>query len=168
MDWFDTFHALIGADGEEIGVLQMILRGVVVLVIGFVLIRVATPRIFSKTTPIDIVVAVIIGSNLSRTMTGGAPFLPVIAATFVLVLLHAAVTRLASYWRPFATLIKGRACVLAEDGEIDWKQMHRCAVGKRDLLAAVRAAGGTDLDEIRLATLERGGEVEVVLGRDRG
>ena len=166
MDYLDAFHAVIGRSGEEIGLAQMLARALVVLVVGFALVRFSTPRIFSKATPIDIVLAVVIGSNLSRTMTGNAPFLPVIAATIVLVALHALITRLASYWRPLGTLIKGEACVLARDGELDWRQLHRCAVGERDLLAAVRSAGGTEISQIKLATVERGGDIEVVL-RDR-
>lgn len=163
MDSLDAFHALIGRSGEDISFAQMLARAVVVLVVGFALVRFSTPRIFSKATPIDIVLAVVIGSNLSRTLTGNAPFLPVIAATVALVVLHAVITHLAVRWRPLGTFIKGEACVLARDGDLDWHQLHRCAVGERDLLAAVRSAGGTEISQIKLATVERGGDIEVVL-----
>jgi uncharacterized membrane protein YcaP (DUF421 family) len=156
-------QALIGRDDEVISLGQMIARGVVVFAVGVALVRLAAPRLFSRATPIDIVLAVIIGSNLSRTMTGSAPFLPVIAATIVLVVLHAVLVRAAVSWRPLATLLKGRAHVLVTDGDVDANAMRRCAVGERDLMAAIRASGGSKLEDVASATLERDGVIEVVL-----
>ena len=161
-------YDIIGRNGEALNFGQMLARGLVVFVVGFVLIRLAAPRIFSRATPIDIVLSVIIGSNLSRTMTGNAPFLETMAVTALLVFLHSVLARLAVRFKPLATVLKGRPRILARNGEIDWSAMRASAVGHRDLLAAVRRAGGYSLDSIDLAVLERGGEIEVVLAPERG
>lgn len=155
----EALATIVGRAGEEISLPQMLARAVLVMLIGLALFRLATPRLFSRATPIDIVVAVIVGSNLSRALTGNAPFFEVIAATVFLVALHAGLTHLAARWRPFATLIKGRKHVLAENGEFCRERMRPCAVRERDLMAAVRAAGGS---RVKLATLERGGDIDVV------
>ena len=107
--------------------------------------------------------SVIIGSNLSRTLTGNAPFVEVIAVTVLLVAVHALLTYLASRWRPFANLIKGKPTKLVRDGEIDWEAMRANAVGRRDLNTAIRDKGGSGIDDVELATMERGGDINVVL-----
>lgn len=163
MNWIELLQAVIGDDDGSISFLQMSARAVIVFVIGIVLLRITISRIFSKTTPIDIVLSVIIGSNLSRTLTGNAPFVEVIGVTILLVALHAALNHAAARWRPLATLIKGNPKVLVKDGTVDWDQMKACALGERDLDAAIRASGATDCDEVKLATLERGGDIDVVL-----
>ena len=161
-----TVTAVIGASDGSITFSQMMMRALIVFLIGVILVRMATPRIFGRATPIDIVLAVIIGSNLSRTMTGNAPFLEVIVATILLTMAHAVVTHLAARWRPLATLVKGRSCTLVEDGEVDDHMMRKCAVGRRDLLAAVRAVGGMKIEDAQQAYLERSGDIEVVLKPD--
>jgi uncharacterized membrane protein YcaP (DUF421 family) len=168
IDWWSSVEVVIGQSGGDITLSQMLARASLVLLIGLALVRLTTPRLFSRATPIDIVVAVIVGSNLSRTLTGNAPFIEVIVATIFLVALHATLTHIAARWRPLATLIKGRKHILAEDGKVNHEKMRACAVGERDLMAAIRAAGGSRLIDVKLATLERGGEIDVVLREGEG
>lgn len=163
--WMETIHALIGHSGETLTLMQMLLRGIVVFILGLALIRLAAPRIFSRATPIDIVLAVVIGSNLSRTLTGNAPFFETMTVTAILVLTHSVLARLAARFRPLGTLVKGKPRILAKHGDVNWSAMQACALGQRDLLAAVRSAGGQRLDEIDLAVLERSGDIKVVLAK---
>jgi uncharacterized membrane protein YcaP (DUF421 family) len=165
-DWMDMLHMAIGRDDAGISFAQMLVRALVVFVIGVALLRLTTPRLFGRATPVDIVLAVIIGSNLSRTLTGNAPFLEVIGATVFLVFVHAVLTRAAARWRPLANLVKGRTSVLVREGEICWREMHANAVGERDLMAAIRAAGGASVDKVKTATLERNGDLDVVMSGD--
>ena len=51
---------------------------------GILCIRVAGRRTFSNLTPLDIFVAIVVGSNISRAMTGKAPFVSTLAATLLL------------------------------------------------------------------------------------
>ena len=154
----------IGSADGVITFEQMLVRAVVVFLIGLTLIRLATPRIFSsKATPLDIILSVIIGSNLSRTLTGNAPFFEVIAVTVLLVLLHAFIAKIAARFRSVANLVKGKPLELVRNGEVDEDAMARAAVGARDLEAALRDAGGKEIEEIELAVLERGGDIDVIL-----
>lgn len=161
-DWYVALHAVIGSNEGEISFSQMLARSLIVFLTGLALVRVTTPRLFGRATPIDIVLAVIIGSNLSRTLTGNAPFLEVIGATIFLVLIHAIATRAATHWRPLADLVKGRATVIVKDGEICWDEMHANAIGERDLMAAIRSAGATSIKDVKTASLERNGRIDVI------
>lgn len=157
-------QALIGSSDMPISLSQMLVRALIVFFYGVLLLRISTPRMFGgHATPIDIVLSIIIGSNLSRTLTGNAPFVEVMITTTLLVVLHALLSWAAARWRPLANLIKGSAEVLVKDGRVRGENMQAHAIGRRDLLEAIREAGGRTTEEVELATLERGGGINVVL-----
>lgn len=54
---------------------QECLRSIAVFAFGLALVRLAGRRMFCKWSAIDIIVSIMIGSNLSRAITGSAPFL---------------------------------------------------------------------------------------------
>ena len=77
----ETLHALIGSQGDDITWWQMSLRAALIFLLGMLMVRFAATRAFGKWSALDIILAVVVGSNLSRAMTGSAPFLPTIVAT---------------------------------------------------------------------------------------
>ena len=92
----ETLHAFIGTEGQDIGWLQMSLRATLIFVLGVLIVRFAATRAFGKWSALDIILAVIVGSNLSRALTGSAPFLPTLIATVLLVVLHGLLAMAAS------------------------------------------------------------------------
>ena len=72
MEWIDSFHDLV-KDGGHIAWWQMTVTGVLVFFYGLALLRLAGQRHFGKLAAFDIVLAVLIASNLSRTLTANAP-----------------------------------------------------------------------------------------------
>jgi hypothetical protein len=64
---------------------QMSLRAVVVFVLWLVIVRVADKRMLGKYSAFDVLVAVILGAVLGRTINGSAPFWGSMAAAAVLV-----------------------------------------------------------------------------------
>ena len=157
----EQLHALVGTNGEDIAWWQMAVRGVLVFVIGVVIVRLAASRAFGKWSPLDIILAVVVGSNLSRALTGNAPFVTTLVATCVLVLLHAALARAVVRWPGLSTLLKGRSVRLVEDGVLKADAMRRHGIGEGDLRMALRAQGIADVDEARTVWLERNGDISV-------
>lgn len=162
MDWADPLHALVGAEGADITWWQMSIRAVAVFLFGLALIRFAGKRLFGRWGAMDIVLSVIIGSNLSRTLTGNAPFLQTLAATALLVALHALLARAAVRFPSLGPLLKGRSVKLIEDGRVDRRMMARHGVGDHDLEQALRCSGLDDAGGARAAHLERNGEISVL------
>ena len=160
-NWNDI-HDVLGKEGEPITALQMSLRSIVLFLYGIVLLRLAGTRIFGKSVPLDIIMSVIIGSNLSRCLTGNAPLLPTMVATAVLLALHWALAHLAQRSRGFANLVKGKPHVLVEDGEIDHAAMRHEGIGMRDLETAMREEDIVEIEGVRRATLERDGSISVI------
>jgi uncharacterized membrane protein YcaP (DUF421 family) len=157
----DALHALIGPDKGEVLWWQLSLRALIIFVVGVVFLRLAGRRTFSKATPLDIIVALIVGSNLSRAMTGNAPFLPALAATLTLVVLHRAVAAATRHWNWVAWLVKGKPEVLIRDGEVDAAALRRHSLSREDLEQGLRQEQVTEPEDVRLATLERSGRISV-------
>ena len=63
---------VFGAMGD-VSWFQECARSVLIFAYGLALVRSAGRRIFGKWSALDIIVAFVIGSNLSRALTGGAP-----------------------------------------------------------------------------------------------
>lgn len=159
----DSFYHAIGEAGGQVGWAEMTARAMIVFAYGMLLTRFSGWRAFGKWSAPDIIVAIVIGSNLSRAVTGPARLLPSLVATTALVLAYRLVTRLASRTPWLDWLVKGRAIALVRDGRIDEAAMHRCAISRRDLDEALREKGIARLDRVSLACLERNGQISVLL-----
>ncbi len=160
--WHDLLHDWIGRDADTITWWQISIRAAVLFVWGLLLVRLGGRRIFGKFTAFDILVAVMLGSILSRTITGTTPFVPGLAASSVLVLMHGLLTWIAFRWRPFGRIAKGRELKLVEDGRIDWAAMRRAGITTHDLDEGLRSGGVESVEDAAAVYLERSGEITVI------
>lgn len=162
MHVLDIVQMLIGPDKATVAWWQMCIRAVIIFAVGLAIIRISGARTFTRGSPLETVVAIIFGSNLSRALTGNAPFWPVILATILLVLLHALLAQAAIRSRLVAYLVKRPPVTLAKEGLLDRRQMSRQGVDEGDVDASLREHGVTELEQVRLAMLERDGKISVV------
>ena len=137
-------------------------RTALIFVYGLALVRVAGRRIFGKWSALDIVVSIIIGSNLSRTLTGSAPLWGTLAATTLLVGLHWVLARLVAASPGFSQLIEGRSIELARHGAPKGSVRQRYAVSEADLNEALRQSGVEEIAAARVVTLEPSGKITVL------
>lgn len=158
----ETLHVLIGTQGEDISSGQMALRAVLIFLLGVIIVRFAATRAFGKWSALDIIFAVVVGSNLGRAMTGSAPFVPTLVATVVLVALHGILARASARWSWLGALTKGRSMVLVEDGVVNHDRMRRSGIGEGDLRMALRAQGHEGLEEVQTLSLERNGDITII------
>lgn len=158
----EAFYNLIGQDGGDIRWWQMCARAAIIFIYGVVIVRMAGKRVFGKWTAIDIVLSIVIGSNLSRTLTGNAPFVETLAATAVLVVLHSMLIMVSVRWSGLGHLLKGKGVRLITDGVVDERALRRHGIGEQDLEEALRDAGLEEPSGVRMAYLERNGDISVV------
>ncbi len=160
---WESLHHIIGSDADTILWWQMVCRGVAIFFYTLVLVRVGGKRIFGKQTSFDIVLAVILGSIMSRALTGNAKFIPTLAAGTALVALHWLLGKLAQFSPPLGHLMKGHEVPLIRDGKICERELRRSNMTEHDLKEALRINGGTgNTEEVKAAYLERSGDVSVV------
>lgn len=166
MGWMDGFYRLVGEGNVAITWAQMSVRALIIFAYGLLATRLGAWRAFGRWSSPDILVAVIIGSNLSRSLTGPAPLIPTMAATSVFILAYWLVSLAASRSDRFDRLIKGTAVPLVVDGVIDAAALRRSVLSRRDLDEALREKGVADTDRVGAARLERNGSITVIRDED--
>ena len=158
----DTIRALIGPDDGYQTALQLSLRAVFLFAFGVLCVRLAGRRTFSQAAPLDIIAYLIVGSNLSRIMIGGAHVFPSLAATLVLVLLHRLLAYATLRWGPLANWIKTSPKVVVSKGSAKLDVLAAEGISEADLLESLRLQGVGAVEDVRLATLERNGRISVI------
>lgn len=142
---------------------QIASRTVIVFLFGVALVRIADRRFMGRNAGFDVLLAIVLGSVLSRAINGQAPFFKTLGASVLLVILHRAVGWLSCRWSGFSRLVKGEAIVLVRDGKIISEAMHRCDISPDDLMENLRLnANVADRAEVAEARLERNGRISVV------
>lgn len=158
MEWF---RQLIGPD-EGASTLQLCIRVVPLLAFGILCVRIAGRRTFAQYSPLDIVVALIVGSNISRVMMGRSPFFQALAVTLALVVLHRLLAYASLRWNWLAALVKSRPIRVITDGVVDARAMRRANLSDEDLHEAIRSEQVSDPAQVAVATLEGSGKLSVV------
>lgn len=159
----DTFHRIIGSNAQTIAWWQMVVRGTLIFFYTLILVRVGGRRIFGKYTSFDIVLAVILGSIMSRALTANARFIPAMATATALVILHRLLAVASKHSASFARMVKGSAVLLVKNGRVRKRALEKTNMTRRDLMEALRTQGDAELKDVKAAYLERSGQVSVVL-----
>lgn len=148
----------------ELEAWQMALRAVLVYIFAIAIVRLGNKRFLGRNTAFDLLLAIMLGSVLSRGITGQAPLPGSMMAGAILLLMHWILGAAAYHLKSFGPLIKGNPRVLIRDGKIDRAAMARSHLGEEDLAEALRRQGHThDPGDIRLACLERSGDISILL-----
>jgi uncharacterized membrane protein YcaP (DUF421 family) len=157
----------LGRDAEDVGAVQMALRTVVIYAFTLAIVHLGSTRFLGRATAFDAVVAIMLGSVMSRAINGSAPFFPTLLGGVALVGMHALFAALAFHTSWFGFFAKGKPILLVKDGNVQQEGMRQGSVSIRDLEETLRLQGKPpDLSKIQLAYLERNGRISVVLSKD--
>jgi uncharacterized membrane protein YcaP (DUF421 family) len=153
----------LGIEPKELTFLQISLRGIIVFGATLIMVRVSSRRSLAEKTAFDATLLVIIASVLARAINGSASFVPTLGAGFVLVLLHRFLALAAYYSHGFGILIKGKPAILVENGKLQHRNMCINHVSEHDVEEDMRLDAATeDLSKIKLARLERSGDISFI------
>ena len=137
-------------------------RAALVFVYGLLLVRVAGRRVFGKWSALDIIVSIVVGSNLSPALTGNAPLWGTLAATTLLMALHWVLAHASALWPAASRVLEGRPIALAEASRLDETRRKLNAVSEADLNEALRQQGLSGLEKAERVTLEPSGRITIV------
>ncbi len=153
----------LGLDVADVGALQMALRTVLIYAATLAIVRVGSKRFLSQATAFDAIVAIMLGSIMSRAINGSAPFLPTAVAGVILVGLHWLIAAIAFSSDWFGNLVKGEPVLLIKDGRLNEKGLRGSSVSHKDLEEALRIESHvTEPESVKLAYLERNGGISVI------
>lgn len=159
MEWWIS----IFGEGKELTALQMSARAVVVFVMALVMLRVTGQRTFGNKSAVDNVVMIVLGAILSRGITGSSPFIPVICASFAIVLFHRFLSWTALFNKTMARWIKGSRVSLYSNGKQHKANMRKTLVSHDDVMEAVHLQTNTDsVENIAQIYMEACGEMSVI------
>jgi uncharacterized membrane protein YcaP (DUF421 family) len=141
---------------------QVAARAAAVFVIGLAIVRLGKSRLIGRVTALDVILGFILGSLLSRGITGHASISGTAAASATIVFIHWLLTFFACRSHGFGTFIKGHSFPLVKDGEVDQQAMLRSHISPHDLEEEARLRGLETIGEVHLAYKERNGEVSII------
>jgi uncharacterized membrane protein YcaP (DUF421 family) len=157
----EMMDAVFGSMGQ-VTIGQECARAVVLFLYGWIAVRLLGRRVFGKWAALDIIISMIIGSNLSRALTGSAPMTGTLVATTVLLLLHTLLAQGAARSRLLSRLVEGRPVRLVIDGNADAPSMRRWSISQADLEEAMRRGGFTRASDVREGVLEPSGRINLL------
>jgi uncharacterized membrane protein YcaP (DUF421 family) len=156
IDWRSIFM-------PELGVVELLVRGVLMYVIVFVLLRLVLRRNVGGIGTMDVLVIVLVSE------VAGQGFLPesrsiVDSAIVILVILSCSYTiEWLQYRFPaFERLTREPKLKLIEDGRLLRQNMRREFVTEQELMAQVREKGCEDCREIKAAYIEADGRISII------
>jgi uncharacterized membrane protein YcaP (DUF421 family) len=164
--WFTSLGELLFGHRNALSWWQECNRAALVLLYGLVAVRLAGRRVLGGWSALDIIVSVVIGSNLSRALTGGAPLFGTLAASTVILVLHAILTNLAARWRWVSNLVEGRAIELGRAGRIDRRRLIENSISECDLDEALREQQVERVEDTKRVVLEPSGKITVLKSRE--
>jgi uncharacterized membrane protein YcaP (DUF421 family) len=142
---------------------EFVLRGLAVY--GFLLIalRLTGKRQVGQLAPFDLVLLLVLSNAVQNSMNAGDN---TVAGGFILVATLLAANGVMSWitWRNKRAeiLLEGRPQILVHNGVVDEVVLASERITRHELMAAVRQAGLSDLEDVRIAILETNGRINVI------
>src|SRR5665647_2353490 len=109
-----TIYDLFG-QGQDLNSLQMSLRAIVIFFIALMLLRYTGMRVFGIKSAFDTCVMIMLGAVLSRAVVGASPFIPTVASSAALVIVHRLIARISVSNQFLSHLVKGKPLSLYKD-----------------------------------------------------
>lgn len=162
----ETIISIFGS-GKDLTILQMSLRAIVIFMVCLFLIRISGRRSFGIRTPMDNIIAILLGALLSRAIAGASDFLPVVISALAIVLVHRFCGWLTVHNQVAAKIFEGERILLYEKGHFIKKNMEKALVCTEDIMQGVRKSALTeDLHLIDQVFMERTGEISATKKAD--
>lgn len=149
--------------GKDLNALQMSLRGFLVFFIALALIRFTGMRVFGIKSALDTCIIIMLGSILSRAVTGASPFVPTVIASVVLMLIHKIIASISVSNQTISHLVKGTHVSLYKNGVLNEKNLRKCALSYGDIMEEVRISmNQNSLANIEEIFMERTGKISLI------
>lgn len=160
-----VIYWLIGVEQNiaELSIIQVVTRTIIVYGVALAMIRLGKRRFLGGYTAFDILMGFVVGSILSRAITGRENLLSASVVILTLMGIHYVISYLTYYFSSASNLVKNNERQLIKDGEIDDDAMRKSKLGENDLLQALRQKGGVkSVEDVDCAYLERDGSITVI------
>lgn len=159
MEWI----SIIWGEGDDLNMLQMVVRAFLMFFIALVLIRLGGMRIFGKKSAFDTIIVIMLGAVLARGIVGASDYWATVVASTVMIAINRLLAQLSTIHRGINNTVKGEPMVLYESGEICWPNMKKASLTRSDLMQSLRLETKTEsLECVERAYLETNGRISFI------
>jgi uncharacterized membrane protein YcaP (DUF421 family) len=142
---------------------QVAMRAIAIYIISIALVRWGKSRMISRVSSLDVIFAFILGSLLSRGITGSASISNTTVASAALIAGHSFLTWLSCRSPRVENLIKGHCRAIISDGVVLEANLRKSHLSEADLGEELRLnANCDDISQVKAAYKERSGEISVI------
>lgn len=147
-------------DWQELGMTAA--RGLLVYVAMLVVIRILGKRTVGNFTAFDLLVALMLGEVVDEIIYGDVSLAQGFTAIGVVALAKYGTAWL-TYWdHETNKILEGAPTELVRDGELVRRNLRGEMMNEKEVMAALRLQGVSDLREVKLALMEVDGQVSVI------
>jgi uncharacterized membrane protein YcaP (DUF421 family) len=147
----------------SIPIWEFILRGAVVYVFLLVLLRLTGKRQVGQLATFDLVLLLILSNAVQNSMNGGdSSLVGGLISALTLVVLNHLVGAATSASKVIETFVEGRPQLLVHNGRVYVDVLRRSQITRHELDSAIRSAGCTAVEDVRVAILETNGSITVL------
>jgi uncharacterized membrane protein YcaP (DUF421 family) len=137
-----------------------IIRGTVAYWVLLFVLRLLGRRAVSQLSPFEFIVMFLLGGmSIQSIVSDDRSIFTAIIGILTIAVNHVAVSALKQRFVTFRKLVDGTPIVVAENGKIDRRLLHGLRMLEEDLQAVARQQGMKSLEKVRLAVVERDGNV---------
>lgn len=149
--------------GDELSLLNVAVRAVSIFFIALFLIRFGGLHIMGRKSGFDVVIVIMLGAVLSRSIVAGPLFVSNVMAATVMVAVNRLLAWISMKSKTINFILKGRPLILYQHGSSLCENMTSAALSKSDLLTSLRLeTKGEDLEQVDTAYMEPNGRISFV------
>jgi uncharacterized membrane protein YcaP (DUF421 family) len=143
--------------------MDIVLRGTVVFVFLYVLMRAVGRRELSKLEPFDLILLIVVGDAVQQGLTQDDYSLTgSVLAVGTIAFLQVAVSYLNFRFPRLRPMLHGEPLVVLQDGKPIERNMRRERLTLEDLAEAARSQGIGSLDDVAWAVMETSGSISFI------
>lgn len=158
MPWTDMFFQ------DWQGIVRTLVVGALAYAALVLFLRISGKRTLAKLNAFDLVVTVALGSTLSAVLLQESIALAEGAVALALLIgLQYLVASLSVRAPAFARLVRSEPSLVARDGRFCSGALRRQRLTEDEVMSAVRANGGRQIEDVEAAILESDGSLSVIL-----
>jgi uncharacterized membrane protein YcaP (DUF421 family) len=147
-------------DWHELGMTAA--RGLLVYVLMLVVIRVLGKRTVGNFTAFDLLVALMLGEVVDEIIYGDVSIAQGVVAILVVAAAKYVTAWLSYFDHGMNRLLEGTPSEIVKDGELVKEGLRAELINEKEVFAALRLKGVSDIREVKVAVMEVDGEVSVI------
>ena len=149
--------------GSDLNAVQMSIRALITFFVALALIRFSGMRIFGIKSAFDTCIIIMLGAVLARGVVGASPFIPTIAASTALIVIHKIIAAISVSNQFISHLVKGKPLSLYKSGTVNSKNLKKCSLSYGDIMEEIRLTlNQNTMENIDEIFMERTGKISMI------